>query len=59
MAGLYPSINDRDYDLLKKMAWNWYEIVIAQGATDVTPPSWNDDRLTLFKKIAYYTAIAT
>lgn len=57
MAGLESNINDREYDLLKKSAWNLYEFALAQGATDLNPPSWNDNRQDLLKKIAYYSAV--
>lgn len=53
---LYPAINDSDADLLKKTAWNWYTIALDRGASSLTPPSLNDNRETLLKKICYYTA---
>lgn len=53
---LYPSSNDRDYDLLKKAAWNLYEYALANGATGLNSPSWNDRWFDLWKKCVYYSA---
>jgi hypothetical protein len=56
MAGIYPKINDRDYDLWKAIAWNWYDYAVDAGVTGLNPPSWNDRPFDLMKKTAYYTA---
>jgi hypothetical protein len=53
----YPSINDRDYDLWKKIAWNLYEYAVAQGLTGLNNPKPNDREFDLQKKISYYTAL--
>ncbi len=53
---LDPSINDRDYDYWRKIAWNFYEIALDEGVSGLEPPSWNDPQATLIKKTAYYTA---
>jgi hypothetical protein len=52
----YPSINDRDFDLWKKIAWNFYEFAVASGVTGLNPPSINDTQDNLQKKVAYYSA---
>lgn len=56
MAGIYSSINDRDYDLIKKIAWNWYDAATKKGITGLDAPNWNDTTNILLKKICYYTA---
>lgn len=56
MAGIYPSSNDREFDLLRKTAQNMYNFALSAGATGLTPPAWLDNRFDLLKKIAYYTA---
>lgn len=56
MAGSYPSINDNDVNLVKKQAINWYNFAVDQGISGLNPPSWNDDKVELLKKITYYTA---
>lgn len=56
MAGIYPSSNDREYDLLFKTAVNWYNAGVDQGISGLTPPSLNDTAFDLKKKITYFTA---
>lgn len=51
-----PSINDREFNLWFKIAQNWYEHALGQGASGLTPPNINDPKLILLKKITYYTA---
>lgn len=51
-----PSPNDREFDLWFKTATNWYDHAITQGLTGFNPPSLNDTKQNLLKKIAYYTA---
>lgn len=58
MAGQFSNINDRDFDLLKKIAWNTYEYAGAIGISGLTPPNINDTYFTLLKKITYYTAVS-
>lgn len=55
-SGEYPSINDRSYDLWKKIAWNWYDYAVARGISGLNAPSVNDRVFDLQKKITYYTA---
>lgn len=55
-TGEYPSINDRSYDLWKKVAWNMYNWAIAAGKIGLNPPVINDTKETLLKKITYYSA---
>lgn len=52
----YPSKNDRDYDLWKKIAWNYYDIAVSNGH-NVEPPSINDREFDLMKKSVEYTAL--
>lgn len=56
MAGIQPSLNDREYDLWLRIASNMYDEAIARGITGLTPPSLNDRELDLIKKVTYYTA---
>jgi hypothetical protein len=52
----YPSKNDRDYDLWKKIAWNYYYIAVNNGHS-VESPKINDGVFSLLKKIVNYTAL--
>lgn len=54
--GQLPAINDRKYDLIFKIAKNFYDHGVAQGLTGFNPPSLNDREPDLLKKVAYYTA---
>jgi hypothetical protein len=56
MAGQTPSWNDNGRDLWRKIAANFYEYGLNEGATDLNPPSWNDSIYDLEKKTAYITA---
>lgn len=52
----YPSINDSEFSLWKKIAWNLFDYATAQGVAGLNAPSINDTQETLQKKSAYYTA---
>lgn len=56
MAGSYPSINDREFDLWKRLCWNWYNYATNFGVTGINPPNINDTKEILMKKTAYITA---
>lgn len=58
MAGSYPDLNDREFDLWVKIAWNWYDYLVDFGGSGLTPPSLNDRLFDLQKKVCYYTAYA-
>lgn len=51
-----PSINDRKFNLLFKIAQNWYNKAISLGLSGVAAPSRNDTRYDLMVKVCYYTA---
>jgi hypothetical protein len=51
-----PAVNDRDYDLWKKIAWNLYGFAVDGGVEGLNAPSINDTQQVLQKKIAYYSA---
>ncbi len=53
---LYPSGQDDDWSLWKKIATNLYDYALSRGASGLEPPSWNDNQVILQKKVAYYTA---
>lgn len=55
-TGEYPSINDREWNLVQKTAWNFYETAVEAGVSGLNPPSPNDNKEILLKKITYYTA---
>jgi hypothetical protein len=50
------TIQDNEVSLWRKIASAWYDIAIDEGVTGLTPPSVNDNKTTLMKKVAYYTA---
>jgi len=52
----YPSLNDRDFDLWKKIAKNLYSYATANGVTGLTAPSLNDTVQDLLRKVCDYTA---
>jgi hypothetical protein len=51
-----PSINDNDVSLWLQIADSWYSFAIGEGVTGLNPPSVRDNKFTLMKKVAYYTA---
>lgn len=53
---MQASINDREFDLVFKIAQNLYEYAINFGVGGLTPPNINDTKNILLKKITYYTA---
>ncbi len=55
-TGLYPSINDRKFNLLKKAAFNVYNWAVESGITGLNAPDINDTEDVLYKKLTYYTA---
>jgi len=57
MAGLYANSSDNISSLWKKIAWNLYNFALNSGASGLNPPSFNDNDVSLQKKIAYYTAV--
>jgi len=58
MAKLYPSINDTKQVLWFKIAWNFYEWAVDNGAVGLTPPTISDPIASLQKKAAYFSAVA-
>lgn len=52
----YPSFNDKDFDLWKKIAWNLYEFATNFGVVGLNQPNWNDPPEVLMKKTDYYLA---
>lgn len=55
----YPSSNDNESSLWKRIAWNFYLYATSEGKTGLNPPNWNDNDSTLIKKVTYYTATVT
>ena len=56
MAYSLPEYNDRKYDLIAKIAWNFYTFALSRGAVGLDPISLNDTENVILKKIAYYVA---
>lgn len=47
---------DTDIELWKKAAINWYDFAVNFGVAGLDPINWQDNKDTILKKFAYYTA---
>lgn len=51
-----PSNVDTDVELWKKAAINWYDFAVDFGVTGLNPVNWQDNKVDLLRKLAYYSA---